>query len=358
MRIKGVAIGKPGKFKDMNGNTVRFTPEMFSRASRSYAEGDHIPHVHRGHPNSTFMPQQPAIGNVERTYWDGQYFRADYRDVHPWEAQDILSTGRYPNRSMELGINGDDLFLSGVGHLGSSSPAIKGLPHIKPDQCEWMEPTEYGFSEGPAENVICLLSEVESEDIEAMEEEMPESDAKFAALEGKLDSLLSEVNNLKQGNADLTSALENEKASNAQLTQALQDQSRQFEDARFESARKDVATLTSKLHQDGVFSAGHVEADQLNLPAVLLHIRLNCPDIELNGQKVNVFERLQECFELQQELRPAVQQFSQYQRTTQDRQVQSGSKDSEALRLERIKQLKLEHPEKSDLEILQLAEGV
>lgn len=355
MRVKAVALAFVGTFYDMNGRKVEFSEKDLRDMERDeYPEGEHVPHVHLGHPNSTFMPQQPAFGSIERTYFDGKYLRADYKNVTPWAAQDILHTGRFPNRSMELGRIDGKMRLNGVGHLGSSSPAIKGLPQITVDQCSFMEPAEYGFNEMD-ENIICLHSEDEGGTPTPEETMLPISEEDFAKLQEQVQGLAGSVTKLQGEKDELSAELDAAKQENAGLKTSLEAQVRNSEAQRFESARSDVYNFTGRLHSEGVLSAGHVAADQVNLPAVLLHIKLHCPDLELNGEKIDIYSKLQESFELLQELRPDAREFSEYERKPPAHDPDS--KDPEARRLAAAEKLMLENKGMTLVEALQQVEG-
>lgn len=293
LRLKNVAIGRLGKFTDMNGNEIEFTRDVMEDIVQNFGKPDqHVPRAHLGHP-AYFMGEQPTFAEVERISFDGKYLRADYKNVPFYMAGQLLPSGSYPNRSMELRRDDGSWRLTGVGHLGSSMPGIEGMPPISLSDAAWMDSEEFQFS-APAEDCIFGLRSTQSDTEVSMSETKNPSDATgggadVAALQAQHEEQMRKLQ--AEHEAKLAAAAKKARE------EAEAKYGADIAELKLANAKSDVNSFCTDLRKNS--KATTAQFEEGNLADILLHARLNCPDMKLaDGSSVSMFSALKGVLEM------------------------------------------------------------
>ena len=287
-RIDGVAVASLGDFVDKFGNPISFTAADFSAMSQQNIPAGMRPGIHIGHPNATFIGEQPRLGSIESLYFDGQYLRADYVNVPIWNAMDFMDSGRFPQRSMELRRDGEgkQWRLTGCAQLGSSAPAIEGMPPITQDMCKWMDPAAH---EDPAVDMSLNCDPAEIVWLAgAATVPEPKETTMGEVTQAQLEAMQKQISDLSQ---QTTTALQEKDDKINALTVELAATKSQAGTAHLAAAQYEVVQLSNALQSDKKVTAAMLNEGNLN--DILLHARLNCPPMtDKDGKQQDFFSAL------------------------------------------------------------------
>lgn len=228
-----IEVARTGRFRDMSGQDVDVTPERLDRVAGSLRSDNQAALVF-GHPEL----DAPAYGWVADLKRHGDKLLARFRDV-PEEVKRLVKAGRYRNVSMRVD---KDWTLRHVGLLGAAAPAIDGLA---PVQFAGDAVTiEFSTAQQPAAGV-------------ANQPEGRRMDP--AQLQGQIDALRKENEDLKAQLAEAAKGKEKAEAEKAEADKAFAAyKAKQVEssrEARFAALVKDGKVLPADKAQVMAFAA-------------------------------------------------------------------------------------------------------
>ena len=126
LKLRDVAILRPGSYRDMQGRPVEFSEQQLAEIAANYDPQYHLATINLDHSDSG-----PALGSISALRFDCMHLRADIAGLPHWLATQITE-GRWPARSAEVWreLDGRGPYLRGLALLGARAPAVRGLPAL------------------------------------------------------------------------------------------------------------------------------------------------------------------------------------------------------------------------------------